>query len=243
MVKVKRLLLILLVVLGPGLIIYFISKTVSNHFVKLPYLGYEYTVDDLGNKIDSTAYQIPNFNLTTFDGAPITKDSIQDKFIVLTTLQNNCPNPAECGLGIFLFNELFFDKLVNNQKNYGNVKVLSILTDVNGNPVDSVSEKLREEMKPYDKSIWWMTTGQITPFYNFNYYGKKFLDQPSSPTDGEIGTQAFTNSLVLIDDKGFIRGVSGAKSDSDIRNFFDMLKLLKKEDFDRKRADKEKTKQ
>jgi hypothetical protein len=40
---------------------------------------------------------------------------------------------------------------------------------------------------------------------------------------------------VLIDDKGFIRGVTGAKTDTHIRNFFDMLKLLKKEEFDAKR--------
>lgn len=37
---------------------------------------------------------------------------------------------------------------------------------------------------------------------------------------------------MLIDQDGHIRGVTGAKKDSDIRNFFDLLKLLKKEDFD-----------
>ncbi len=236
MAKAKRLLLILLVLLGPGSIIYFIAKTVDNHFVKLPYLGYEYMKDSAGHVVDSVAYQVPNFKLTRFDGTPITPDSIKNKFIVLSTLQNNCPTPSECGMSLFLFNEIFFHKLVKNQKNYSNVKVISILTDVNGNPVDSIAPKLREEMAEYDTSIWWMTTGDTKPFYNFNYYGKRFNEQPASPTDGEIGTRAFTNSLVLIDDKGYIRAVSGAKSDSDIRNFFDMLKLLKKEEFDRNRA-------
>ena len=239
MAKAKRIFLILLVLLGPGSIIYFIAKTVDNRFIKLPYLGYEYELDENGKKIDSTAYQVPNFNLTHFDGTPITRDSIDGKFIVLSTLQNACPSQTECGMSLFLFNEIFFHKLVKNQKNYGNVRVISILTDANGVPVTTVSDKLKEEMSEYDSSIWWMTTGDVNPFYNFEYYGKKFIDQPAAPDAGEIGTKAFTNSLVLIDDKGYIRGVSGAKSDSDIRNFFDMLKLLKKEEFDRNRKEKE----
>ena len=241
MAKTKRLLLVLLIFLGPGSIIYFISRTVSNHFIELPYLGYEYELDSNGAKVDSSAYQVPNFSLTKFDGTPITRETIKDKYIVLSTIQNECPTISECGFSLFHFNEIFFHKLVKNQKNYGNVRVISILTDVDGNPIDSISEKLREEMYEYDTTgIWWFATGDVTPFYNFNYYGDKFINHPSSESavDGEIGSKAYTNSLVLIDDKGFIRGVSGAKTDSHIRNFFDMLKLLKKVEFDEERANR-----
>jgi cytochrome oxidase Cu insertion factor (SCO1/SenC/PrrC family) len=237
----KRIILILLVLLGPGSIIYFIAKNVKNHFIELPYLGYEYTVHADGSK-DSTAYQIPDFTLTKFDGTKITRDSIRGEFIVLSTIQNTCPNPKACGMGVFLFNEIFFHKLVKNKDNYNNVKVISILTDENGKPIDSISPALTEEMVDFDKSLWWMTTGDVTPFYNFNYYGKKFYEHAADPAAGEIGDFAFTNSLVLIDDKGYIRAVTGAKSDSDIRNFFDMLKLLKKEEFDRKRAEQSREK-
>jgi peroxiredoxin len=237
MAKFKRLLLVLLVVLGPGLIIYFISKTVSNHFIELPYLGYEFELDAQGNKIDSAAYQVPDFELTKFDGTPISRSDIDGKFIVLSTIQNACPTMNECGMSVFHFDEIFFKKLVKNQENYGNVRVLSILTDVDGNPIDTPSQKLKDEMYEFDTTgVWWMATGDVTPFYNFNYYGDKFINHAASEKDSEIGAKAYTNSLVLIDDKGFIRGVSGAKTDSHIRNFFDMLKLLKKEEFDRNRA-------
>lgn len=238
MAKLKRVLLMALILLGPGLIIYFIAKTVSNHFIELPYLGYEYILDSEGNKIDSTAYRVPDFELTSFDGTPITRDSIDGKFIVLTTIQNDCPDQDLCGMSVFHFNEIFFHKLVKNQENYSNVKVISILTDVDGNPVSSPSEKLIEEMEEYNKSIWWMTTGEVMPFYNFNYYGDKFINYAATPDAGEVGAKAFTNSLVLIDDKGHIRGVSDARTDTGIRNFFDMLKLLKKEEFDRNHAEK-----
>lgn len=232
MARFKRIFLILLIFLGPGSIIYFISRTVSNHFIKIPYLGYEYTFDSNGIKTDSTLYTIPDFTLTRFDGTIITRDSIKDKFLVITTLQNNCPTQDECGINTFLFNEIFFHKLVKNQKNYSNVKVISILTDMEGNPIDSISPRLLEEMEEFNKDVWWMTTGDLTPFYSFDYYGKKFMDHASAPDAKEIGTKAFMNSLVLVDDEGHIRGVSGAKTDSDIRNFFDMLKLLKKVEFD-----------
>ncbi|MDA7804080.1 hypothetical protein N8987_05840 [Crocinitomix sp.] len=238
MANLKRLFLVLLVVLGPGAVIYFISKSVSNHFIKLPYLGYDFTLDSNGNKIDSTVYEVPEFRLTKFDGTPITRDSIDDKFIVLTTIQNGCPNIGECGFSRFHFDEIFFHKLVKNQKNYGNVRVLSILTDINGQPINIPSQKLLDEMYRFDTTgIWWMATGDVTPFYNFNYYGDKFINQPATAKAGEIGTKAYTNSLVLIDKKGNIRAVTGAKTDSDIRNFFDMLKLLKKEEFDKKRLE------
>ena len=240
MAKTKRLLLILLVLLGPGSIIYFIAKNVKNHFIELPYLGYEYTLDDNGNKIDSSAYQIPAFQLTRMDGQIIDNSTIAGNFIVLSTIQNNCPKIDECGLSPYLFNEIFFHKLVKNRDNYNNVKVISILTDQDGQPLDSISDELKDEMIDYDKSLWWFTTGETLPFYNFNFYGKKFKDHPADPASGEIGKFAFTNSLILIDDKGFVRAVTGAKSDSDIRNFFDMLKLLKKEEFDRNREQNKK---
>jgi hypothetical protein len=233
MAGAKRVGIVLLIFLGPGLMILFIAKTCENHFIKLPYLGWEYTYDSAGNKVDSTKHVVPDFTLTRFDGVPITRDSIEGKFIILSTLQNGCPNITECGMGIYVFNELMFQKIVDNQgpDRYGNVKVLSILTDANGNPDSVVSPLLREQMAQYNDQIWWMCTGDPVPLFSFNYYGDNFMNHPSSSKEGEIGNKAFVNSLVLIDDKGHIRGVSGAKTDTDIRNFFDMLKLLKKEEF------------
>ena len=236
----RRVLTILLIVLGPGTIIYFLATNLKNKFVKLPYLGgWEYTIDSTtGKVIDSTAFEIPEFKLTRLDGAVINRDSIAGKFIVLSTLQANCPDLESCGMSMYLFDQIFFKKLVKNQRNYSNVKVLSILTDLEGNPLDSnQAGRITEEMQQYNQNIWWTTYGDPTPLFSWEYYGKNFMDHESDPESGEVGPYAFINSLVLIDDKGHIRGVSGAKKDSDIRNFFDMLKLLKKEDFDRKWAE------
>ena len=237
MKKAKRLILILLILLGPGSIIWFMARSFENYFVELPYLGYTYTYDSTGVANDSVAYNIPHFELNQFGGGIINRDSIRGKFIVLTTIQDDCPDLDSCGLAVYLFDKLFFEKLEENQDNYSNVKVLSILTDHEGKAVpQGPSEKLLESMGEYNRKLWWMTWGDPTPFYNFNYYDQIFNLHLASEKDGEIGKYAFMNSLILIDDKGFIRGLTGARSDSDIRNFFDLLKLLKKEEFNRERG-------
>ncbi|MCB9224417.1 MAG: hypothetical protein H6582_09595 [Crocinitomicaceae bacterium] len=234
----KRVLTILLIVLGPGIVIYILATNLRNKFVDLPYLGeWTYTYDENGKATDSSAFIVPEFELTKFDGTVINRDSIRDKFIVLTTMQPMCPEMDSCGMSMYLFNEIFFAKLVKNQSNYSDVKVLSILTTVDGDSISTgPTEKLKEEVAGYDPGIWWMTYGDPTPLFSWDYYGKNFMDQPASAESGEIGKKAFVSSLVLIDKVGHIRGVSGAKRDSDIRNFFDLIKILKKVDFDAKRA-------
>lgn len=233
--KIKRLITILVIFLGPGFVIWFIAKTFDNHFIELPYMGYTYTYNEDGTVKDSIPYQVPDFDLTTFEGETINRDSIRDRFIVLTTIQNSCPELDCCALGLYHFDMLFYEKVLDNDS-YDNVQILSVLTDQNGRvDTNGVSPKLKEEMAEYDLSKWWLCTGDPTPFYDFPYYGDQFMNHKASPDDGEIGDLAFTNSLVLIDHEGYIRAVTGSKKDSDIRNFFDMLKLLKKEEFDRNR--------
>jgi hypothetical protein len=234
----KRVLTILVIVLGPGLVIWFLATNLRNRFVDLPYLGeWSYTYDDNGNTLDSTAFSIPDFTLTKFDGTEINRDSLRDKFIVLTTIQPMCPELDSCGMAMYLFDELFFSKLVKNQKNYDDVKVLSVLTSTEGEAIESgPSQKLLEEVDNYDSNIWWMAYGDPSPLFSWDYYGTNFMDHKSTSEDSEIGSKAFVNSLVLIDKNGHIRGVTGAKRDSDIRNFFDLIKILKKVEFDKNRG-------
>lgn len=236
----KRVLLILLIFLGPGFVMWYIAHTVENHFIELPYLGYTYTYDENGKVIDSTAYQVGDFHLTTFDGKPITSDSIENKIIIFTTIQNGCNNMHDCGLGLYHFNEIMYDKIINHPDGYSNVKVLSVLTDLNGNPDSIPSDLLKETMSQYNMNNWWLTTGDPSAFISFPFYGDIFRNHPASNKDGEIGTKAFINALVLIDHEGYIRGVSGARKDADIRNFFDLLKVLKKEEFNRERGQEKK---
>jgi len=234
----KRLGLMILVLFGPGSLIYFLAKNVENKFVDLPYLGtHHYEKDSNGAVKDSTLYSIPNFNLTTVEGKSITRNTFKDKFIVVTTIQNSCPD--NCGMYFLHFDEIFYSKLSKNTDSYDDVVILTILTDHEGNPVDSISDKLMEEVqqiKGYDPNLWVIAKGDPKPLFDFNYANKHFYELPSTPDNNEVGTKAFINSMVLIDKKGHVRGFTGARSYSDVSNYFDILKVLKKVDFDEKRG-------
>ena len=234
----KRLGLMILVLFGPGSLIYFLAKNVENKFVELPYLGeHQYKFDANGKVTDSTLYTIPNFELTTISGKKITRNTFRDKFIVLTTIQNSCPD--DCGMYFLHFDEIFYSRLSKNTDSYNDVIILTVLTDHDGNPVDSISDKLIDEVKQingYDPELWVIAKGDPKPLFDFKFSDKHFYELPSTPENHEVGSKAFINSMVLIDKKGHIRGFTGARSFSDISNYFDILKVLKKVDFDEKRG-------
>ena len=124
----KRLGLMILILFGPGSLIYFLAKTVKNKFVELPYVGkHEYITNDQGEVIDTIHYTTPDFKLTTVDGKTITKNSIKDKFVVVTTLQNSCPD--SCGVYLLHFDEIFYSSLPQNRIVMFNVIFSTTLND------------------------------------------------------------------------------------------------------------------
>lgn len=233
----KRLGLIILVLFGPGLLIYILAKTLTNKFIELPYIG-EHTYVINGDKTDTVYYKVPDFEFKSIEGKTINSESTKGQFLIFTTIQNSCPDT--CGLYFFHLDELFYQKLKKNRDNYFNVKIISILTDENGNPLQKASEKLVEALSTIerDSDIWEVVTGDIDPIYGFKFNDQTFKDLPSTASNYEIGTKAFVNSLLLVDRAKHIRGFTGAKRDSDIRNFFDLLKILKKLEFDENRKSK-----
>ena len=234
----KRLGLLILVLFGPGLLIYLFAKTLSNKFIDLPYLGKHTVIDNGSDSKDTVYYQIPDFEFKTSAGEIVSTESTGDQFLIFTTIQNTCPDT--CGLYLFHINELFYKKLKKNKDSYSNVRLYSILTDENGNSIDSPSEKLIEELEAInvDTSIWKIVIGDPNQVFSFDYNGVDFFNLPATASNYEIGTKAFVNSMLLIDRERHIRGFTGAKRDSDIRNFFDLLKILKKIEFDENRKKK-----
>ncbi|MDX1349811.1 MAG: hypothetical protein R3279_06180 [Putridiphycobacter sp.] len=230
----KRLGLMILVLFGPGLLIYFFAKTLSNKFIELPYLGKYQVVDNSNGTKDTIQYTIPPFKFTTIDGKSVTSQSTQNEFLIFTTIQNSCPDT--CGVYLYHFNELFYEKVKKNKDSYNNVKFYSILTDENGRAITQPSSKLLEALSVLnqDTSIWQIVVGEPAQVFSFDYNGQNFMDLPATATNFEIGQKAFVNSLLLVDQNKHIRGFTGAKRDSDIRNFFDLLKILKKVEFDEK---------
>ena len=234
----KRLGLMILVLFGPGLLIYFFAKSLSNQFIDLPYIGKHEVTIGADGEADTTYYTLPHFTFKNLKGKTVNSVTTQNQFLIFTTIQNGCPDT--CGLFMYHIDELFYEKLLDNKDNYHNVKIISVLTDENGNRIDRPSEKLLELMLKHnvDSSLWEIVTGDPAQVFDFEYEGENFMELPSTEADFEIGQYAFVNSMVLVDKTKHIRGFTGAKKDSDIRNFFDLLKILKKVEFDENRKSK-----
>ncbi|MFD1553779.1 hypothetical protein DNU06_09680 [Putridiphycobacter roseus] len=228
----KRLGLLILVLFGPGLLIYFFAKNLTNKFIKLPYIGAPTITANTDGTSDTIPYQIPFFEFKNEFGQTINSRTTQNQFLVFSTIQNACPDT--CGIYLFHFNELFYDKIQKNKDNYNNVKLYSILTDVNGNAIEHPSKRLLETLANLnrDTSVWQILIGDPKQIFDFNYNGSNFSELPATASNFEIGEKAFVNALLLVDRTKHIRGFTGAKRDSDIRNFFDLLKILKKVQFD-----------
>ncbi|MFK8039133.1 MAG: hypothetical protein AB8B74_12635 [Crocinitomicaceae bacterium] len=231
----KRLGLMILVLFGPGLLIYFFAKTLNNKFIELPYLGHQEMVKRTDGEFDTIPYKIPAFSFKTTTGQIVDEQTTVNQFLIFSTVQNGCPDT--CGLYFYHFNELFYEKVKKNKDNYNNVKFYSILTDENGNSISNPSSKLKEALSVIgqDTSIWQVLIGDPRQIFSFDYNGSNFMKLPATESNYEIGRYAFVNSLLLVDRKKHIRGFTGAKRDSDIRNFFDLLKILKKVEFDENR--------
>ena len=93
--------------------------------------------------------------------------------------------------------------------------------------------KLEDE--PYPRGELFVKTPITIPGYYNNEVWNLLIFQAATNENFEIGSYAFVNSLLLVDQGKHIRGFTGAKRDSDIRNFFDLLKILKKIEFDENR--------
>jgi cytochrome oxidase Cu insertion factor (SCO1/SenC/PrrC family) len=210
-----------LLLFGPALIIIVFSKGCTNHFQKL---------DSYGN--------IGTFELTTFEGEKITEQDLKGHITIFTTIQNTCPD--SCGIDLWFIKEQLFKRIYTNAKKMKNVRIISVVTDIEGNgvPIDEVlMMRLKDVVKDYDSKYWKIVEGNPKDVYDFIHNDINVYEQ----TDEQfLGGRMFLESLLLIDEDGDLRFVRYGKSESMVRDFHDGFTLLKKEFDDRRRQEAKK---
>jgi cytochrome oxidase Cu insertion factor (SCO1/SenC/PrrC family) len=210
-----------LLLFGPALIIIVFSKGCTNHFQKL---------DSYGN--------IGTFELTTFEGEKITEQDLKGHITIFTTIQNTCPD--SCGIDLWFIKEQLFKRIYTNAKKMKNVRIISVVTDLEGNgvPIDEVlMMRLKDVVKDYDSKYWKIVEGNPKDVYDFTHNDINVYEQ----TDEQfLGGRMFLESLLLIDEDGDLRFVRYGKSESMVRDFHDGFTLLKKEYDDRRRQEAKK---
>lgn len=210
----------LLLLFGPALLLIFISTRGCQHKFK--------RLEDFG--------AIPAFSFTDVKGQKITNDSFKGKIVIFTTIQVSCPDT--CAISLWHIDQLIYQTLHQNNKKLGHVKLISIVTDGEGNPsdrLDDVIYTLKDQVQDYDPSIWTIVKGDARSLYNVKHNNQTLLQKGKE----YFGNEAFQELMLLVDKKGHLRMVLPGKTESTIRTMRDHMALLEKE-YDQEAAWKKK---
>lgn len=173
------------------------------------------------------------FNFTFEDGTAFNNDSLKGKITIFTTYQLSCPD--SCGIDLWFMREQLFKKIYNNRKKLPHVQIISILTDVNGNPVgfedgadfgirDIVTKGLKKE--EFNKTIWRLVSGDPKQIFDITHNNINLYE---AKKEGFLSDRLFLECLLLVDEQGQLRFVRYGRSESMIRDFHEGFMLLEKE--------------
>jgi hypothetical protein len=204
----KKFLLFTLMLFGPGLLLIILSKGEQNfNFLKSigeigPYQFYDLDSNVISSKTD--AYEI----------------------VLFTTIQNDCFNNANrsCRIYPYFIDELFYREYKKSPEKYKGVKIYSIVTDNDGNPV-APNPLLIEEFEKYNSEFWELVIGDPRQVYGFSKEGKVFSDVKNE----ETGEYEFVRMGVLVTDKNQIKAIRPLDGEAFVREFNERFRLVLKE--------------
>jgi hypothetical protein len=203
-------LLALLLLFGPAFLLIVISTRGCEHKFK--------ELDDYG--------PVPAYSFTDKSGKTYTNASFRDKIVIFTTLQASCPD--SCAISTWQVDQQIYQMLRTNKKRLGHVKLVSFVTDGNGNPLNKtydVTQMLYDQVNGYDPDIWMIANGNARELYNMQNNGKSLLQQGPQYFGGE----AFQELMLLVDKSNHLRMVLSGKTESMVRTMKQHLALLDKE--------------
>lgn len=181
---------------------------------KLPYYGtYDFTPQ----------WQVPDHKIDTFSfvshrGEVVVNKTFQDKIYVANFFFTTCP-----GICPILTNNL-----LEVQSEFGEDDLVGIISHTVTPWIDSIPRlEQYADTRGIDKPEWHLVTGDRESLYTIAR-GSYFADmQDGIPKD--VGEFLHTENFVLIDTRGYIRGVYNGTLMVEVNQLIDDIKILKKE--------------
>lgn len=205
----KRILLVFLVI-GPASLLILMSSRSCDHSFKV--------LDDMG--------EMPAYSFEDINGKKYTNASFKDQVVLFTTLQPSCPD--SCAVSLWFIQRLIFKNIKDNKKKLGHVKIVSFVTDGQGNPVEDLKDMqfiLQDEVINYDPSIWILAKGDPKKVYDISRNGESLLQKG----DKYFGGEAFQELMLLADKQNHLRMVLPGQEEGMVRTMFQHMALLDKE--------------
>ena len=200
-----------LLLFGPAFLLIFISTRGCEHKFK--------QLDDYG--------AAPEYSFLTSTGKKITSKDLKDKVVLLNMVQASCPDT--CSVSLWHIDQMIYQKLRKNKKEKGKIRIISVVTDWEGNSVDSISsiaDYLKDKVEDYDPDIWMVVRGDAKPMF-----AHKYLNGADLLEKGEllIGGESFTERMLLLDKENHLRMVRSGKIEAYVRETYGHIALLLKQ--------------
>ncbi len=202
--------LALLLLFGPAFLLIFIGTRGCEHKFK--------ELDDYG--------PIPAYSFTDLKGKVYTNASFKDQIVIITTLQPSCPD--SCAISTWQIDQQIYQMLRTNRKKLGHVKLVSFVTDGQGNAsnkLHEVASTLYDQVEGYDPTIWILANGNARDVFNMQHNGKSLLQKGPKYFGGE----AFQELMLLVDKSNHLRMVLSGKTESMVRKMKQHVALLDKQ--------------
>lgn len=196
---------------GPALILIFLGTRSCEHkFIEL---------DDYG--------AAPHYEFTDLNGKKVSSDDFKDKVVLINMLQIGCPD--SCAVSFWHIDQLIYQKIRKNKNEVGDVRIISVVTDWEGNEVDDLStmvDMMKDQVESYDPEIWMIVKGDVKSLYENNYKdGYDLLAAGEELTGGET----FVERMLLLDRDNHLRMVRSGKIEKYVRDMYGHIALLLKQ--------------
>jgi cytochrome oxidase Cu insertion factor (SCO1/SenC/PrrC family) len=206
----KNKIVAILILLLPAFLLVFLSTRGCEHkFKQLP---------DYGKAVD--------YHFIDGLGKSYTSKDFKDKVVVITTLQQTCPD--SCAISMWHIDQAIYQHIRKNKKKLKQVKLISFVTDGNGKPLKDLSfiaESMKDNVEGYDPTIWYLAKGDAKKVYDFKYNKQSLLKKGKEFFGGE----AFMELMLLLDKQNHLRMVNRGTSEGTIRRMYQHIALLQKQ--------------
>jgi cytochrome oxidase Cu insertion factor (SCO1/SenC/PrrC family) len=158
----------------------------------------------------------------------------KDKVVLIANLQVTCPD--SCAISVWHLDQLIYQKIRKNKNEIGSVRIISFVSDENGNPVEdvsSVSDMLNDLVEGYDPEVWIVAKGSPKEIYDIESNGENLLREDKSFYAGK----SYTELMLLLDRNNHLRMATSGKKEGYIRRMYEHIALLLKQ-YDKQAASK-----
>ena len=209
-----------LLLFGPAILLIIMSTRGCEHKFK--------ELDDYGAGID--------YKFTDARGKQLSSKDFENNVVLITTLQPTCPD--SCAITMWHLKQSIYNTIYKNKKKLGSVRIVSFVTDGNGNDVEDVSqvyEMIQDQVVDYDPDIWYIASGESREVFNFENNDQTLLQE------GEeyFGGQGYQELMLLMDRENHLRMVLPGSTEGMVRRMKECVALLQKQ-YDKADAKKDK---